>query len=319
MAAVITPIYPDELKISVSRIQALVDSYRERKRTGIIRLGYPTGKYLHLMLKRGNILAVYIVSSGGFEKISQDHWVEWASSAGDAYLKLMPLSFTGLFNSKLLLTSNENKVDRFSHPNQLLEYISNHQRKTQPALAHFSWDNAMGYLFFSGSSEDVYSIFISQDTIVDEAGAHKIFAQWNEPNCIVRTCLPDPTVDSWQEYYLKRTFVAISLQMLQRIETMTGRALIDSLVRLITIYVSRNNLDIVFSPHKLTDHEVFLSPQQAAQTYRQILDEMFSHFSAVVGSRLLALTLRDIIMSFPEHERAVIHNFQLLPEGYSYD
>jgi hypothetical protein len=319
VAAVITPIYPDELKISVSRIQAMVDSYRERKRTGIIRLGYPSGKYLHLMLKRGNILACYVVSSGAYEMISEDQWMGWANFAGDAYLKLIPLSSTGLFNSKLLLTSNENKADRFSHPNQILEYISSHQYKTQPSLAHFSWDNAMGCLFFSGAPEDVYSIFISHDTIVDEGGIHKIFAQWNEPNCIVRISLPDLTIASWQEYYLKRTFAAISLQMLKRIETMTGRALIDSLIRLITIYISRNNLDIIFSPHKVADHEVFLSPQQAGQTYRLILDEMFSHFSAVVGSRLLALTLRDIIMSFPEHERAVVRNFQLLPEGYSYE
>jgi hypothetical protein len=46
---------------------------------------------------------------------------------------------------------------------------------------------------------------------------------------------------------------------------------------------------------------------------------MFSHFSSVVGSRLLSLTMQEIVASLPELERSAISTSELLPEGYGYE
>jgi hypothetical protein len=104
--------------------------------------------------------------------------------------------------------------------------------------------------------------------------------------------------------------------MLVRFELMTGRALVDSLVRLVSVCAARNNLDITISSRKVVDNEVFPSSWDAAQGYRKILREMFSHFSSVVGSRLLSLTMQEIVASLPELERSAISASELLPEGY---
>jgi hypothetical protein len=316
---VFAPIYPDEIQISVSRIQILVNSYSERKRTGIIRLGYPSKKYLQLLFKRGELLNTYLVSPETSEPLLPGQWMKWAESAGDAYTKVVPLSTFGLFVSKLLITSAVGEMENFSRPAQLSEYIALLGKKAEPSLIQVDWDHAMGGLLFSGSQSDAHSIFLSQDTIVDEDGIHKNFSLWNETHCTVATIIPDSSVDVWQEYYLRRAFSEICGLMLSRFEVMTGRALVDSLVRLVSICAARNNLDIVVLSRKAIDHEVFCSPQDAAQNYRQILNEMSSHFSAVVGSRLLSSTMQEIVTHLSEHERAVIRTFELLPQGYFYE
>ena len=319
VGAIFTSIYPDDLRISVPEIQVLVNSCRENKRTGLIRLGYPSKKYIYLLLKRGEFLNAYHVLSEMKEAIRPDQWVEYIESAGDSYAKIVPLSAFGLFVSKLLITSDGKKTENFYQPTQLSEYIASLGKKTEPSLVQLNWDHAMGGILFSGLQKEAHSLFLSQETILDEAGLNKIFFQWNEPCCTVTTFVPDLSVDAWQEYYLRQSFADICGRMLERFEAMTGRALVDSLVRLVAIFVSRNNMDIIILSRKLVDHEVFSSPQDAAQSYRQILKEMFSNFSAVLGPRLLALILREIITSFPAQEREVIRTFELFPEGYFYE
>lgn len=297
----------------------LTESFRELQRTGLIRLAYDSEIYLYLFIKRGKVLNAYLVTSESQESLPLDHWVDWMKSAGDAYAKIVPLSPFGVLISKLLIQSENGKKEIFDHPSQLSEYCASCNESPKLSLIQLSWDNAMGAVFFSGVEKLPYSLFVSQEIILDEAGVNDIFFKWNEPRCTVTTFTPVLSADAWQEYYLRQSFADICNRTLSRFEIMTGRALVDSLVRLVAVFASGSNLEIYISSRKLIDHEVFSSPQQAAESYRQLLNEMFTHFSAVIGPRLFALTLREIITSFPDHEREIIRNYKLLPEGYFYE
>jgi hypothetical protein len=319
VGAIFTPIYPDELQISVARIQILINSYRERKRTGIIRLGYPSKKYLQLLFKRGELLNSYFTSAEVRESLAPGQWTQYVESAGDAYTKIIPLSPFGLFVAKLLITSDGIATNDFSQSNQLSEYIASLGKSPDVSVVQLNWDRAMGGILFSGLQNDPHALFLSQVTILDETGTNKISSLLNEPRCTVTTIVPDLSIGAWQEFYLRQSFADICGRMLGRFEAMTGRALVDSLVRLIAVSASRNDLEINISSRKLVDNEIFSSPQDAAQSYRQLLKEMFSHFSAVIGPRLLSFTIQEIVAGFPEHEREVIRAFDLFPEGYFYE
>jgi len=300
-------------------IQILIESFHGHQRTGLIRLAYNSEKYLYLLFKHGEVFNTYLVIKDSQELLSAERWMEWVNSAGDAYAKVIPLSAFGLFVSKLLIQSVDGTKETFLQPNQLSEYFVSLGETNQLCLSQLNWDNAMGAVFFSGVDKTSHSLFVADETILDEPGVNRIFSKWDEPHCIVTTFVPDLSNAAWQEYYLRKSFAEICNRMIGRFEIMTGRSLIDSLVRLIAIFASRNNLDINILSRKLIDHEVFSSPEDAAQNYRKILKEMFSHFSVIVGTRLLASTLREIVMSFPDHERKIIRTFELFPEGYLYD
>ena len=319
MNAIFYTVSAAEIKISVDEIQVLTESFRELQRTGLIRLAYDSERYLYLFIKRGKVLNAYLIASESKEPLPLENWVDWMKSAGDAYAKIIPLSSFGVLISKLLIQSENGEKEIFDHPSQLSEYCASCNESPKLSLIQLSWDNAMGAVFFSGVEKLPYSLFVSQEIIHDEAGVNDIFFKWNEPRCTVTTFTPVLSADAWQEYYLRQSFADICNRTLSRFESMTGRALVDSLVRLVSIFASKNNLDINISSRKLIDREVFSSPQEAAQNYRQFLGEMFSHFSVVIGSRLLALTLREIVTSLPEYECEIIRRFELLPEGYFYE
>ncbi len=319
MATLYSSVYPDEPKISLPQIQALIDSCRERQLTGLIRLAYSPEEHLYLFFKRGDVLTSSYVSSETAQVFVQSQWQEKINSTDYVHSKFVPLTPFGLFLSKLLLQTHGNKTSIFATPKQLTEYFNIKSNEKEPSFVHLNWVHAAGLVFLPGNCKDPHSIYVSQDSVLDQAGIVNAVYESSERHCSVSTFYPDASVDAWLEYQLHRVFVDISEPMLNRFETLTGRALVDSLVRLMGSFTLTQKLDISFSTRKMTDREVFASPQSAAQTYRLYLNEMFGHFSVVIGPRLLASTLREIVARLPKYEQDLIDTYSLLPGGYFYE
>lgn len=302
----------------VQNIQALIDSYHELRKSGVVRLGYDSEKQLCFLFKRGDLINTYLVTPDKWEPLLPGHGLEWMSSAGDAYVKPISLSSFGLLMTKLLIQARSETTEAFVHQNQLREYLETARSKPEPALLHLAWKNAAGAALFAPKN-DPHVNFISQNIVLDETGSYKIFHEWEEPQCTVTLYTPDLSIEAWQEYYLRRAFANLCERILIRFEALTGRGLVDSLVELVSVFASRQNLDISITARRLEDHEVFSSPQVATQNYRFLLGEMFQYFSAVIGPRLNASTLQEIIKSLPEQEHHMLRTFQLLPKGYFYE
>lgn len=318
VSTIFNTIYSDEIKMPVNSIQVLIDSYHERQKTGVIRLGYALDKQLCFIFKRGDLINTYLSAPNKWEALLPEQGTAWMLSAGDAYTKTVSLSSFGLLMTKLLIQTSSLKTEAFTRQNQLGEYLTTIHSKNETTLLFLAWKNASGAIFFAPNADPHFN-FISQDIVLDEAGNFKILYGWSEPQCALTVFSPDLSVEAWQEFYLRSAFAQICENILIRFETLTGRALVDSLVRLVAVFATRQNLNISITARKLLDHEVFSSPQNAAQSYRLLLSEMFEHFSAVIGPRLHASTLREIIKNLPEHEHQIIHTFELLPKGYFYE
>ena len=292
----------------------LLESSRDLKRTELLRLGYSSDKYLYFLFKRGQLINVYHVTPEKTIVLLPEQGLEQVQTSQDAYTKVVPLTYWGLFISKLLLTSSPRLKESFTNSSQFSRYISLFTLKNEPALLQINWEHATGALFFPGVPEIPHSIFISDQAVSDEAGLGNLLFQRTGQSCLVTTFDPGPAVDAWQEYYLRRVFAQMINRLFSRFEDMTGRALVDSLVRFVALYAARNDLDIGIVSRKLADHEVFPSPQIAAQHYRSILDEVSGHFASVAGPRLLSLTLQDLTMEFSGQERQLIRTFELFSE-----
>ena len=319
MRPLFNTVYADEIKISVPHIQSLIESYRERSRTGLIRLAYPREERLHLLFKRGEIVNAFLVGPESWKTLHPDEWLGWMGGMGEAHARLAPLSTFALSLFKILLQSSGSHTEIVVGQSHLKEFLTNSQKRPATALLHLAWDNADGCLFLDGDSLSAYSMFASRDNLVEEPGLAAIFQEWKEPRSVITTCVPDMNSDAWQEYYLRKAFAGTCERALARFEAITGRAMVDSLIRLVAVYASRQNLEITIASRRMVDREVFSSPQQAAQNYRSLIQEFFTHFSSIIGSRLLFAILDDIYSDLNPLEQQAVRQFAILPEGMHYD
>ncbi len=302
----------------IRNVQVLLDSCRERQKTGVVRLGYAGEKQLFFIYKRGEMLNAYLVSPEKTEVFQAEQANRWILSAGDAYTMSVSLSSFGLLIAKLLFGSRSQPSEALMSHARLLEFLQNAASRPQTALIHLAWNNAAGSVLFEENAEP-HVIFISKDIVYDEPGSYKILSEWREVQCAVTLFYPDLETPVWQEYFLRSAFARLFQEQISRFETLTGRGMVDSLVRLVEVFALRQNLDISITARKLVDREVFSSPQHAAQTYREILAELFEHFSAVIGPRLHTGAVREIIKTLPEAERKILKMYSILPEGYLYE
>jgi len=296
-------------------VQVLVDAYRERQRTGVLRLGYDSEEQLCLLVKRGEPLNAYLITPEKWEVFPAERVVEQILAAGDAYAKFFPLSPFSLLNAKLLMQSSGSSVQVMANQTQLAEYLASFSSKGEATLAHLAWKNAAGMILFTQHTDPRFS-FVSQDITLDEQGSYKVLCEWSEPESAVTIFPPDLSVEAWQEYYLRDAFANICESSLSRFEVLTGRALVDSLIRLVNVFTDRQNIDISIMSRKLTDNEVFPSPKQAAYVYRLLLAEFFNHFSVVIGNRLYISVMREIIKNLASPEREIATKFELFPKGF---
>jgi hypothetical protein len=319
MCAPFHKVFADEFKIPVFNVRALIEACHVRKQTGLIRLISADEKALYLLVKNGILINSYVVSTQAWEHISPETMDTWIDSAGDMYTKFIPLSVQGLLVCKLLIQNTGGKIETTTQPLNIGEYLEMQKKSTDTSLVYFDWENSTGAVLFCKSSKSPYSIFVSSDVLYDQAGIAPVMLNQENSNYAVTTIGVDQSVPAWQEYLLRRVFADVCEHILVQVQELTGRALVDSLIRLIIVFASRRNLNIDISSRKVVDNELFSSPQQAADNYRLLLTEIFVHFSGITGSRLLSSTIRDIVTNLPVEERAIITTYPLFTEGYIYE
>lgn len=312
-------IFADELKMPAATILTLIDTCRESKQTGMLRLLAEGGGMLYLLLKSGAVINSYIVSSKTLEPALSDQWAAWLDAAGGAHVRLIPLSSLGLLMCKLLIQNSVGKTEVLARSVDLDEYLKSQKKVPDVSLVQLDWENSMGAALFSGESESPYSLYVSSETLYDQLEIAPTILNPQRLNCTATVFCYDPSLGAWQEYLLRRVFANICERTLSRFQMVTGRSLVDSLIRLTLAFASRQNLNIGISSYKVVDGEIFSSPDKAAIGYRLLLTEMFSHFSGITGTRLLSSTLREIVAELPVQERAIVDAFSLLSEGYVYD
>lgn len=320
MAAVLSTIHPDEVIETTAGVRSLVSSIAERHQTGLVRLAYPNEELFYIFFKRGKVLASTLVKPGQDRVFKRGAWEQQINDAGDAYPVSIPLSPLGLFLFGLSLQAGEGEgAETLSSSDEISKYIKAKSANPAPCLIQLRWKHAVGLVFFPSQKSTPHSVFISHQRVLDEEGISPLLYQWKDAQCEAATIIPASSADLWQEYELRRLFAEITNSLLTRFETLSGRALMESLIRVMAAFATERDLELSIRSRHMEDGEVFLSPKVAAENYRFFLNEMFEHCAVVIGPRLLASQLREIILSMTESDQGLIKEFRLLPKGYFYD
>lgn len=311
MAIPFQRVYPDEIKIPASRVHSLTETYRGRQRTGLIRLAYSAERLLYLLFQRGTLLNAYLMEKVNSHKV--ENWEEIVNSSSEAFARLVPLSPPAIEMCKLALESQAHKTETLSAPDLRVVLDGDLVQTTDPKLFQFVWNAAEGLLFLQGGKLESRSLFFAPDRLVDEMGVSPSFSLWSEPEVQATYYMINSDVPAWQEYILRRTFGEICNRATVRYEEITGRAIVDSMIRSIALYTSRNSMEINITERQVADRELFSTPQAAADTYRALLRIIIDQIRQVIGDKLSNSILSGIMAGLRFDEFEIARSFSILP------
>lgn len=315
METIFDEVFASEKKRKPSEILAWMRSIREAQTTGVLRLFSPPDDRMILHHYRGNWIAPETNSAGSpeFTDLADE-----ISHKGEMFLKFIPLSTHGLIHSNLLIHAEYRQHSDVFKLKEMPWNLEHAGSKTDPYLVKMKWDNAAGSVLFNGTSNLPHSLYISENLVLDEPGiSAPILQRKDDPACIVTLFSPDPELEVWQELRLRRSFKMLCDRILERVEAIAGRAIIESFTRMIAVYTASTNLDISILKRQLVNNEFFRSPQEAGGHYRGILLEFLEHFSAVMGPRLLASNVREIHAALSTDVREILTYYTIVSEEYA--
>ena len=123
-------------------------------------------------------------------------------------------------------------------------------------------------------------------------------------------------IEAWQEYRLHRFFCDICDAVLRRHSELTGRVMVQSLVRIMNVFIENGGWPIEFRAGVVNDCLVLPSLVQTREVYKAILTQLLDQASQVVGKKLIGYTLADYLSSVPADARQDIQG--ILPAWYSF-
>ncbi len=305
-------VYADELKISASRVRALIETYQNRSRTGLIRLAYGEEQSVYLLFQKGKIVNSYKIQQSSKEEIF--NWQEILVNAAEAFARLIPLSPLGLQSCKLAIGTSAGSSEAIDAIHLRASIAGGWRSQIEPRLYQLSWNAAEGIIFFPGGSREGYSIFFSSDRLIDQPGVSPTFSMWADPVCNVHCYSFDPKSSVWQEYILRQVYSEICDRSLPRYEDITGRAMVDTIIRSVNLMATTQNIEIEIASYHVVDREIFPSPQDAARVYRGLLKTMLDNIKKVIGPRLAASFAKEITAQLQPEEQELARLFGLLPQ-----
>jgi hypothetical protein len=133
---------------------------------------------------------------------------------------------------------------------------------------------------------------------------------WKEEMCSVSFYGSASRTQAWQEYMLHCSFVWTTGHLLSHFEELTGRLLLDAVVRETNFTAAARGWNINLAPGNVTDQMIFGSTQDAVQVYRQLMELILNYMGSSLGLEVLKPLMQESLMRLqPAYRRTFQEHF----------
>ncbi|NCP87654.1 MAG: hypothetical protein CO094_04715 [Anaerolineae bacterium CG_4_9_14_3_um_filter_57_17] len=271
-------------------LETFIQACESDFQTGLIEFFRPNAERYAALMAHGQVVNVYRLD-GRLQQIAPETWpASLLPGEQDFIVRALSLTPQTVRLVKILVEQMETGQTLKAENVTLEEQVAQMGNLPQPSLLHFSWKNAEALALLPGAGRPPrHSLFIAADQILHSAGSMVALYGWREPLQQLSGHHFLSESPAWEEYVLHHAFVVTVARLLSRFEELTGRILLNALIREMNYSASAHGWNISLTPTSVTDQAVFSSPQQAAEVYRRMLQIISSHLEISIGTNLLHL------------------------------
>jgi hypothetical protein len=173
-------------------------------------------------------------------------------------------------------------------------------------LVHVCWPGAEALALLPGGSQPArHTLFIAANQILHSAGGMMALFGWKEAKCTATFYSSASRTQAWHEYLLHSSFAWVTGHLLSHFDELTGRLLLDALIRETNFTAAARGWNISLAPGSVTDQMVFGSAQEAVQVYRQLIESILSYMGSILGPEALKPLMQESIMRLQPSYRRV--------------
>ena len=308
-----SPATVGQTTIPAGHLPAALLAYQKDLQTGLVDVDFMGQVRHHLLFARGELVNVYR-GEDVIERVDPGVWsASLNGSSSAASLRTLALTPQAVRIVKILIEQQGDTRFISSTSLPLEAQLRSWVDHPVPALAHIRWPNAEALaLLPGGGTNPRYTLFVAADQILHSAGNMMVFYGWKEPYNSAVLYPSEPRTLAWTEYLLHYSFTWLVVNLLSRFEELTGRVLLNNIIRDINFTSAAHGWGVVLHPASITDQAIFSSPRAAAEVYSRLVEVIFRHIESVLGVDLLDLLVRETVLRLSKPCRVVLNEYLLI-------
>jgi hypothetical protein len=299
--------------IPAGQLSAAILACQKDLQTGLVDVHFPRKPRHHLLFARGELVSVYR-GDDVIERVDPDVWsASQNGSRRSASLRALALTPQAVRIVKILIEQTGDT--RYVTPigQELETQLESWAMHPVPALAHIRWPNAEALALFPGAGiSPRYTLFVAAGQMLHSAGSMMAFYGWKESYNSSVLFSSEPRTTAWTEYLLHYSFTRLVTQILERFEELTGRILLNNIIRDINFTSTAHGWGVLIHQASITDQTIFSSPQTAADVYSRLIEVIFGRIESVLGVDLLDILVREAVLRLPRPCRVVLKEYLLI-------
>lgn len=291
---------PNDQVVSRQGLQTLLQACQKDFQTGLVEFCGLADRHFALVFVRGQVINAYQREA----RIRQFPVTEW-----EKIIPGLPASFQ--VNSLSLTPQTIRMVKIYIEQlgqggvrEARTDDLESHMRELGsgylPCLLHLRWPSAEALVILPGSGDPPrHLMFVAERQVLHSAGGMMALYGWKEASCKITCYRSDTKIPAWREYLLHYAFIWSITYILARFEELTGRLLLNSIVREMNFSAAAHGWSINLASNTITDQSVFSSPQEAAQVYQRMFAIVTRNVESVIGREMYEVLLRESAMRLP--------------------
>jgi hypothetical protein len=305
------PAIVQQVPVLHSGLAAAIKTYQKDLQTGLVEVNTPGRRCFDLLLVRGQIMNAY-QRGDVTERLPADALLNFLPYFnGDGLLRSLALTPQAIRLAKILLEQIGSDQPGLMQTSALEAQIKKWSAYPEAGLVHICWPGAEALaLLPGGSNPPHHTLFIAANQILHSAGGMMALFGWKEEKCTAILYSSASQTQAWQEYLLHSSFAWVMGHLLSHFEELTGRLLLDAVIRETNFTAAARGWNISLAPGSVTDQMVFASAEEAIQIYRQLMEMILSYMGSILGPEVLKPLMQECIMRLqPAYRRTFQKSF----------
>jgi hypothetical protein len=307
------PANVDQTTIPSGQLFAAILACQKELQTGLVDVHFPRKPWYHLLFARGELVNVYH-GDDVIERVDPGVWsASQNGSRRSASLRALALTPQAVRIVKILIEQTGDTRHVTPVGQELEAQLESWAMHPVPALAHIRWPSAEALAMFPGAGiSPRYTLFVAAGQMLHSAGSMMALYGWKESYNSAVLLSSEPRTVAWTEYLLHYSFTKLVTQILERFEELTGRILLNNIIRDINFTSTAHGWGVLIHQASITDQTIFSSPQIAADVYSRLIEVIFGRIESVLGVDLLDILVREAVLRLPKPCRVVLKEYLLI-------
>jgi hypothetical protein len=282
--------------------QALAKEVRETiarlsqdNETGIIQITSSKQDQITLLIQNGKIPHGYLKDKEHQRRILNEEWQQLLEIEAECSVIFNSKPSQSLLLQKILLEYHDQAKEGPLKTSQLASLIYSSEKSQRASVQHIRWRGTEAFVISSGIElSQRKALLLTNDMVVETPDTLQQIFDWHETECTVTTYEGNIESPTWLEIYLNILFEWTCSQILEQYSYLTGRVMINSIIRNLLVKVAKEGWDISGTDGSVLNHTIFASPVEAGEAYRAMLTNIYKSIEPVIGPVLLFSIQRQI-------------------------